>query len=71
MGILRLIELIENVKGPPPSVRIMRKRTFQKFSKQSFIQNIKDVKWFDSVYPKDNVDEAVVWMAGTKNSIGL
>ena len=55
----RLIELCKRVKGSLPSAMRMRKRTFKYFSKKNFIKDIKELKWYGSVYSKDDVDEAV------------
>ena len=54
----RLIELKKRIKGTLPQALRLRKRVFKRFSRKDFIQDVKDIKWYSSVYSKDNVDEA-------------
>ena len=55
----RLIELRKKLKGALPQAMRMRKRTFKYFSSKDFIKDVKELKWYASVYCKDDVDEAV------------
>ena len=55
----RLIELFKKVKGPLPNAMRMRKRTFKNFSKNNFLKDVKEIKWYGSVFSKNDVDDAV------------
>ena len=54
----RLLELRKKVKGCLPENSRMRKRTFKHFSRKNFIEDVKQIKWYESVYSKEEVDEA-------------
>ena len=54
----RLLELKKKVKGPLPDALRIRKRTFKHFCRKSFLQDVKAIKWFESVYSKNDVDSA-------------
>ena len=54
----RLLDLKKKVKGPIPDALRIRKRTFKYFCEKSFLQDVKAIKWFESVYSKNDVDSA-------------
>ena len=54
----RVIELKKKTKGFIPQATRLRKRVFKNFSRNKFIEDVKNIKWWKKVYSEEDPDKA-------------
>ena len=54
----RVVILNKKVKGSLPQAMRLRKRVFKNFSRRNFIDDIKNITWWPTVYSEENLEKA-------------